>query len=110
MVKHIILWQLKDELSDAEKAERCKADPAYGKIICRCETVTEGDILDAIRRPIPAKTIDMVKLRTRAGMGRCQGGFCSPRVAELISNELGIPLDEITKRGGESRLLCGKTK
>ena len=98
------------ELSDAEKAERCKADPAYGKIICRCETVTEGDILDAIRRPIPAKTIDMVKLRTRAGMGRCQGGFCSPRVAELISNELGIPLDEITKRGGESRLLCGKTK
>ena len=98
------------ELSDEEKAERCKADPAYGKIICRCETVTEGDILDAIRRPIPARTIDMVKLRTRAGMGRCQGGFCSPRVAELISAELGIPLDEITKRGGESKLLFGKTK
>lgn len=98
------------ELSDEEKVERCKREPAYGKIICRCETVTEGDILDAIRRPIPARTIDMVKLRTRAGMGRCQGGFCSPRVAELISTELGIPLEEITKRGGESKLLCGKTK
>lgn len=98
------------ELSESEKAERCKENPAYGKIICRCETVTEGDILDAIHRPIPAKSIDMVKLRTRAGMGRCQGGFCSPRVAELISTELGIPLDEVTKRGGESKLLCGKTK
>ena len=98
------------ELSDEEKIERCKEDPSYGKIICRCETVTEGDILDAIRRPIPARTIDMVKMRTRAGMGRCQGGFCSPRVAELISVELGIPLDEITKRGGESKLLFGKTK
>lgn len=98
------------ELSEAEKLERCKEDPAYGKIICRCETVTEGDILDAIRRPIPAKTIDMVKLRTRAGMGRCQGGFCSPRVAELISSELGIELDEVTKRGGDSKLLFGKTK
>ncbi len=98
------------ELSEEEKVERCKREPAYGKIICRCETVTEGDILDAIHRPIPARTIDMVKLRTRAGMGRCQGGFCSPRVAELISVELGIPLEEITKRGGESKLLFGKTK
>lgn len=98
------------ELSDAEKLERCHENPAYGKIICRCETVTEGDILDAIRRPIPARTIDMVKLRTRAGMGRCQGGFCSPRVAELISSELGIPLDEVTKRGGSSVLLFGETK
>lgn len=98
------------ELSDAEKLELCRKEPAYGKIICRCETITEGDILDAIRRPLGAKTIDMVKLRTRAGMGRCQGGFCSPRVAELLANELGVPLDSITKRGGESRLLTGKTK
>lgn len=98
------------ELSDDEKLALCKEDPSYGRIICRCETITEGDILSAIHRPLGARTIDMVKLRTRAGMGRCQGGFCSPRVAELLSRELDIPLDEITKRGGESRLLCGKTK
>ena len=98
------------ELSDEEKAERCKADPSYAKIICRCETITEGDILAAIRRPLGAKSIDMVKVRTRAGMGRCQGGFCSPRVAELLANELGVSLDTITKRGGGSGLLTGKTK
>ena len=73
-------------------------------------SITEGDILAAIHRPLGARTIDMVKLRTRAGMGRCQGGFCSPRVAEILSRELNIPLDEITKRGGNSLLLCGKTK
>jgi len=98
------------ELTDEEKAERCKADPSYAKIICRCETITEGDILAAIRRPLGAKSIDMVKVRTRAGMGRCQGGFCSPRVAELLANELGVSLDTITKRGGGSGLLTGKTK
>ncbi len=98
------------ELSDEEKIELCKKEPAYGKIICRCETITEGDILAAIRRPLGAKSIDMVKLRTRAGMGRCQGGFCSPRVAELLAKELGVSLDEITKRGPESRLLTGRTK
>ncbi len=98
------------ELSDSEKLERCKADPSYAKIICRCETITEGDILSAIRRPLGAKTVDMVKIRTRAGMGRCQGGFCSPRVTELLANELGCSLDDITKRGGESKLLYGKTK
>ncbi len=98
------------ELTEEEKAERCKENPAYGKIICRCETITEGDILAAIRRPLGARTIDMVKMRTRAGMGRCQGGFCSPRVAEILASELGVPLDTITKRGGESALLTGKTK
>ena len=98
------------ELSDNEKLALCKEDPAYGRIICRCETITEGDILASIHRPLGAKTIDMVKLRTRAGMGRCQGGFCSPRVAEILSRELNVPLDEITKRGGGSRLLFGKTK
>ncbi len=99
-----------NKLTDEEKLERCKADPSYSKMICRCETVTEGDIIAAIHRPIEARTIDMVKLRTRAGMGRCQGGFCMPRVAELISRELGIPLEEITKRGGESKLLTGRLK
>ncbi len=98
------------ELTDSEKTELCKAEPAYGKIICRCETITEGDILAAIHRPLGAKTIDMVKIRTRSGMGRCQGGFCSPRVAEILARELHVPLDTITKRGGESELLTGKTK
>ena len=73
----------------------------------RCEVVTEAEIRAAINRPVPATTIDGVKRRTRAGMGRCQGGFCSPRVAEIISEELGIPMTEVTKCGGESRLLVG---
>lgn len=98
------------ELSDDEKAELVKKDPSYGKIICRCETVTEGDILQAIRRPLGAKNLDMVKRRARAGMGRCQGGFCSPRIVELLAEELGCNLDKITKKGGDSWILCGKTK
>ena len=98
------------ELSDDEKAELCKKDPAYGKIICRCETITEGDILAAIRRPLGAKTVDMVKMRTRAGMGRCQGGFCSPRVVELLAKELGVGIDEIRKRDRGSDILVEKTK
>lgn len=85
-------------------------DPSYGQIICRCETVTEGEILDAIRRPLGAKSLDGVKRRTRAGMGRCQAGFCSTRVMELLSKELGVGLDEITKSGGASRLITGLPK
>ena len=82
-------------------------NPAYGKVICRCETITEGEIVDAIRRPLGARTLDMVKRRTRAGMGRCQGGFCSPRVTDLLARELGISLADVTKRGGDSFLLTG---
>ncbi|MBO5110688.1 MAG: NAD(P)/FAD-dependent oxidoreductase [Clostridia bacterium] len=98
------------DLSEAEKQARIKEDPAYGKIVCRCETITEGDILDAIRRPVGARNLDMVKRRVRAGMGRCQGGFCSPRVAELLASELKVPLSTITKTGGGSYLLTEKTK
>ncbi|MBR7179737.1 MAG: NAD(P)/FAD-dependent oxidoreductase [Oscillospiraceae bacterium] len=87
-----------------------RENPAYGTVICRCETVTEGEIIDAIRRTPGAKSIDGVKRRTRAGMGRCQGGFCSPRVLEILSRELGIPMDEITKSGGNSRLIVGINK
>ena len=79
----------------------------YGNIICRCEVVTEAEIVAAVHRPIPATSIDAVKRRTRAGMGRCQGGFCSPRVAAIISRETGIPLLNITKNGGKSYLLTG---
>ncbi|MBQ8552421.1 MAG: FAD-dependent oxidoreductase [Clostridia bacterium] len=98
------------ELSNEEKAELCKKEPAYAKIICRCETITEGDILAAIRRPLGAKTVDMVKMRTRAGMGRCQGGFCSPRVVEILANELGVSPMDIKKRDCGSDILCDKTK
>lgn len=85
-------------------------DASYGQIICRCETVTEGEILDAIRRPLGAKSLDGVKRRTRAGMGRCQAGFCSTRVMELLARELHVGLDEITKSGGASRLIVGRPK
>ena len=94
-----------NEMTDAERAEACERDEAYGRIVCRCETVTEAEILRAIRRPVGAKTIDGVKRRTRAGMGRCQGGFCSPRVAAILAEELGVELTQITKDGGASRLL-----
>ncbi len=87
-----------------------RENPAYGTVICRCETVTEGEILDAIRRVPGARSIDGVKRRTRAGMGRCQGGFCSPRVLEILSRELGLPMGEITKSGGNSRLIVGVNK
>lgn len=95
------------EMSAAERSIACSADPAYGNIICRCETVTEAEIRTAVRRPVGARSIDGVKRRTRAGMGRCQGGFCLPRVAAIISEETGIPLSEITKNGGISYLLSG---
>ncbi len=97
-------------LSMEEKNEIIKKDPSYGKIICRCEQVTEGEILRAIRENPPAKDIDGVKRRTRSGMGRCQGGFCQPYVAELIAKERGMSLTNVTKNGKGSNLLMGVTK
>ena len=97
-------------LSMEEKNEMIKKDPAYGRIICRCEQVTEGEILRAIRENPPAKDIDGVKRRTRSGMGRCQGGFCQPYVAELIAKENGVDLTSVTKNGKGSHLLTGVTK
>ena len=98
------------ELSMEEYNALIRENPAYGTVICRCETVTEGEIIDAIRRTPGAKSIDGVKRRTRAGMGRCQGGFCSPRVLEILSRELGVPMEQITKSGGNSRLIVGVNK
>jgi len=98
------------EMSNEERKEIIKEIPEYGKIICRCETVTEGEILDSIRRPLGAKTLDGVKRRTRAGMGRCQSGFCSTRVVDILSKELNIPRYNVTKSGGDSILLTGKNK
>ena len=94
-------------MTTEERAEAVKENALHGNLVCRCEVVTEAEIREAIRRPVGATTIDGVKRRTRAGMGRCQGGFCSPRVAEIIAEELGIPLEQVTKCGGNSRLLVG---
>lgn len=88
-----------------EKHLLIKEDPLYGQIICRCETITEGEIVAAIKSPLGARDLDGVKKRTRAGMGRCQGGFCMPRVTEIIARETGIPLTSVTKFGGTSYVL-----
>lgn len=98
------------QLSWAERAALIQRQPAYGQIICRCESVTEGEILEAIHRTPGARSLDGVKRRTRAGMGRCQGGFCSPRVMEILARELGQPLSAITKAGGGSYIIAGTTK
>ena len=98
------------ELSLEEQKKLIQKDPAYGQVICRCETVTEGEILDAIRRPLGARTLDGVKRRVRAGMGRCQGGFCTPRIMEILSKECGIPLEEICKNNQDSRIIVGTNK
>ena len=97
-------------LSKEEREELIRKEPAYGNIICRCEMITEGEILDAVRRPLGAKSLDGVKRRTRAGMGRCQSGFCSPRTMEILARELGVSMAEITKSGGNSRLVTGINK
>ncbi len=97
-------------LSMDARNELIRRNPAYGQIICRCEMVTEGEILDAIHRVPGARSLDGVKRRTRAGMGRCQAGFCSPRVLEILARELGVDQSEITKSGGASRLIVGVNK
>ncbi|KEJ02196.1 NAD(P)/FAD-dependent oxidoreductase [Clostridium botulinum] len=93
------------EMTNEERKEMIKENSAYGKIVCRCEVVTEGEIRDAIRRPLGAKTVDGIKRRTRAGMGRCQSGFCSNRIVEILAEELGIKRNEVTKFGGNSKIL-----
>ncbi len=96
------------EMTDAEKDAYIKNNPAYGKIVCRCETVSEGEMRDAIKRNPPAFDLDGVKRRTRGGMGRCQGGFCSPYVMKLIAQEQGMKVEEVTKFGPGSEPLTGK--
>lgn len=99
-----------DTLSKEERVALIQEEPAYGNIICRCEMVTEGEIIDAVRRPLGAKSLDGVKRRTRAGMGRCQAGFCSPRTMEILARELGLDMSEITKSGGASAIIVGTNK
>lgn len=95
------------ELSPEEKNRVIKEDPAYGRVVCRCETVTEGEIIDTFSSPIPPVSIDGVKRRVGAGMGRCQGGFCAPRVLDLIHRYTGIPREQIVKDKAGSTVLSG---
>ncbi|MCL2487474.1 MAG: NAD(P)/FAD-dependent oxidoreductase [Oscillospiraceae bacterium] len=96
------------EMTPEQQNRLIAENPLYGHIVCRCETVSEGEIVDAIRRPAGATTVDGIKYRTRAGLGRCQSGFCSPRIAGILARELGIDMTEITQSGGGSYLFVSR--
>ena len=98
------------ELSQDERQALIAEDPRYAHVVCRCETVTEGELVAAMHRPIPARTYDALKRRTRLGSGRCQGAFDLPLALEIMARELGQSPLEITKRGDGSRLLSRPTK
>lgn len=98
------------EMSREEQAELISENPLYGRIICRCETITEGEIVAAIHRPIPARSMDAIKRRLRAGMGRCQGGFCGPKVLEILSREQKCSIDELNKRQTGSYMVTGQVR
>ncbi len=98
------------DLPVEERAALLRKDPAYGQIVCRCEEISYGEIRDAIHGILGAKTLDGIKRRTRAGMGRCQGGFCSPRVMDLLSQELGLDLTQIRKSGNDAQIVLEKTR
>jgi len=96
-------------LSFEERDAAIKSNPDYGQVICRCEEVSKGEILDALRRPLPVNTVDGVKRRVRAGMGRCQGGFCQQLVVQIIAKEKKIKIEDVYKKG-EGRIVLGDTK
>ena len=97
-------------LSFAEKQRLIESDPDYGVIVCRCEQISLGEIKAQMKAPVPALTLDAVKRRVRAGMGRCQGGFCSPGVMKIISQSTGRPLTSVTKSGPGSEIAVGTTQ
>ena len=96
------------ELSPEQKQELIQKDPAYAHVVCRCETITEGEIRDALRSPIPPVSLDGIKRRTGTGMGRCQGGFCGPQIAHILAEEIGVSETEILQEGTGSKLLVGE--
>jgi glycerol-3-phosphate dehydrogenase len=98
------------DFSKEELDSKIQEDPTWANIICRCETIPEREILNAIHSPVGATTVDGVKFRCRPGMGRCQGGFCRPRVMEILARELKIPYENVSKRGEDTHILLGKTK
>ena len=95
-------------LSHKERAKLIQENPLYGTIICRCEEISEGEIVDAIKRPLGAKSLDGIKRRVRAGMGRCQAGFCTPKTMEILERETGIPMENICKNRDGSQMLTGR--
>jgi glycerol-3-phosphate dehydrogenase len=97
-------------MNQAEQAALVAAEPLYGRVICRCETITEGEIVAAIRGPCGARTLDGVKRRVRAGAGRCQGGFCGPRVTQILARELGIPITAVRKDSAGSWLFFERSR
>ncbi|MFX0009428.1 MAG: NAD(P)/FAD-dependent oxidoreductase [Candidatus Hermodarchaeota archaeon] len=98
------------DFTKEELDNKIREDSTWGKIICRCETIPEKEILNAIHSPVGATTLDGIKFRCRPGMGRCQGGFCRPRLIEIISKELDIPYEEVTKMGEDTNYLIARTK
>ena len=98
------------EQTREKQDELIKENPLYGNIVCRCETITEAEIMQAIHRPLGAKSVDAVKRRVRAGMGRCQAGFCGPKVLEILARELGVKETEINKNNFGSYMVTGKTR
>ena len=103
--------RLTDYLNRIEEwQEIIEKDSGYGEIICRCENISKGEIMRAIHQPVPARSLDAVKRRTRAGMGRCQGSFCSSRVLRILSEELKIPFLKVTKKGLGSEILKTMTR
>lgn len=98
------------ELSHEEQDQLIKENPKYGHVICRCELITEGEIIDALHSSVPVMTVDAIKRRSRAGMGRCQGGFCGPRVLEIIAREREIPLTDVMLKGEDSNILYRQSR
>jgi glycerol-3-phosphate dehydrogenase len=96
-------------LDDDERARRVAADGAWGEMICRCEHVTRAEVMAAVRNPFGSRSLDAIKRRTRCGMGRCQGGFCGPRLADILQAE-GVPPEKIAKRGRGSEMFFGWMK
>lgn len=94
------------EMPKKQLRELIKSDPSFGKIVCRCEKITEGEVIEAIRSPLHPITVDGIKRRVRPTMGRCQGGFCLPKLIKIISDEANIPVEKVTLHGGDSRILC----
>ena len=97
-------------LAHDKKKELIKENPLYAHVICRCEEVTEAEIIDSINRPLGARSLDGVKRRTRSGMGRCQMGFCTPKIMEILARQLKIDVTNVTKSGKGSNVVMGKVK
>ncbi|MFW6181427.1 MAG: (2Fe-2S)-binding protein, partial [Spirochaetota bacterium] len=107
---HYRIAPLFRDLAGDEQGARLREDRRYGRVVCRCEQVTEGDIAAALRAPLPARTLDAIKMRTRTGMGRCQGAFDLSRVLRIIARETGADPVDIRKNEGSSNIVVGYTK